>query len=233
MKKQKALSLAINAVMAGALMVGASGAMAYQAGDFIVRAGAANVDPNDDSNAIKHSGLGAVAGSEAKVEDDTQLGLTFTYMLTDHVGLGLLASTPFDHDIKADLGGLGSYDAGSTKHLPPTLTVQYFPLEPSSKFQPYAGVGVNYTFFFDENVDGDLEGALGETGGDLSLEDSLGLAFELGMDYQLNEHWVLNASVWYINIDTKAKFHFDSGTRVETDVSIDPWVYMVGIGYKF
>ncbi len=233
MKKQKALSLAINAVMAGALLVGASGAMAYQAGDFIVRAGAANVDPNDDSDALALNGnAGTWPGSEAEVDDDTQLGITFTYMLKEHWGVGLLAATPFDHDIEADLGNGTKLDAGSTKHLPPTLTLQYFPMAADSRFQPYVGAGINYTNFFEEDVDSELEAALGGHS-TLELDDSWGVAFQVGMDYMINEHWLVNASIWYLDIDTEAKIKSVSGNIVKTDVDIDPMVYMVGIGYKF
>lgn len=173
-----------------------------------------------------------LAGTEAEVDDDTQLGLTFTYMLANHIGVGLLAATPFDHDIKADLGA-AKVDAGSAKQLPPTVTLQYFPMDSSAKFQPYVGVGVNYTKFFDEDVDSELETALGETGGDLELDDSLGWSAQIGFDYEIDEHWLLNASIWYINLETDAKFKFDSGTVVKADVDVDPLVYMIGIGYKF
>lgn len=232
MKKQKALSLAINAVLAGSLLMGATAAMAYQPGDFIVRAGAANVDPNDDSDALALNGNAATwPGSEAEVDDDTQLGITLTYMIKEHWGIGLLAATPFDHDIKADLGNGTKLDAGSTKHLPPTVTLQYFPMAADSKFQPYIGAGINYTNFFDEDVDSELEGVLGH--GSLELDDSWGYAFQIGADYQINEHWLVNASIWYLDIDTDAKFKFDSGNVIKADVDIDPMVYMVGVGYKF
>ncbi|TNE93081.1 OmpW/AlkL family protein [Porticoccus sp.] len=231
MKKQKALSLAINTVLAGSLLMGATAAMAYEPGDFIVRAGAANVDPNDDSDALKLDGA-TLPGTEVEVDDDTQLGITFTYMLTDHLGLGLLAATPFEHDIKADLTGIGAgkVDAGSTKHLPPTLTLQYFPMASDSKFQPYIGAGINYTNFFDEEVDSELETLLGH--GSMELDASWGLAFQAGMDYMINEHWLINASVWYLDIDTDAKIDTAAGV-VKTEVDIDPWVYMIGVGYKF
>lgn len=232
MKKQKALSLTINAVLAGTLLMGATAAMAYQPGDFIVRAGAANVDPNDDSDALALNGNAATwPGSEAEVDDDTQLGITLTYMIKEHWGIGLLAATPFDHDIKADLGNGTKLDAGSTKHLPPTVTLQYFPMAADSKFQPYIGAGINYTNFFDEDVDSELEGVLGH--GSLELDDSWGYAFQIGADYQINEHWLVNASIWYLDIDTDAKFKFDSGDVIKADVDIDPMVYMVGVGYKF
>ena len=229
MEKKKALSLAINTVLAGSLLLGTAAATAYEPGDIIVRAGAANVDPNDDSSKLKLNGT-ALPGSGAEVEDDTQLGLTLTYMLTDHLGVGLLAATPFEHDLKADLGA-STVDAGSAKQLPPTVTLQYFPMNAASKFQHYVGVGVKYTKFFDEDIDGELESVLGK--GDLELDDSWGLAGQIGVDYAINEHWLLNASIWYIDLQTDAKFKFDSGNVVKADVDVDPWVYMIGVGYKF
>jgi outer membrane protein len=226
MENKRALTLAMNSVLAAGLLFGAASVSAYEAGDFIVRAGAAQVDPDDKSDDLQVNGV-EVAGSGAEADDDTQLGLTFTYMVTDHIGVGLLAATPFDHDLEAETGvlGAGKLDAGSTKHLPPTLTVQYFPMESASKFQPYVGVGVNYTTFFDEDVDSELENTLGLTGGDLEVDASWGWSAQFG--------WLINAAVWYIDMETEAKFKFDQPVVIETDVEIDPWVYMIGIGYKF
>ena len=92
------------------------------------------------------------------------------------------------------------------------------------------GLGVNYTLFFDENVDSELEGMFGP--GDLKLDDSWGWAGQLGVDYLLDDHWLLNASVWYLDIETDATFKF-AANRVTADVDIDPWVYMLGVGYRF
>ncbi|HEX4882134.1 MAG TPA: OmpW family outer membrane protein [Porticoccaceae bacterium] len=220
MKQHSALVLATLGMLAG------SSALAYQPGDFIMRAGVASVQPNEDSGELKLNGT-PLAGTEAGVDNNEQLGLTFTYMLTSNWGLGLLAATPFEHDIRAK--GVG-VDAGSIKHLPPTLTVQYFPLDASSSWQPYVGLGVNYTLFFDEDVDSELEGLFGP--GDLELDDSLGWAGQLGVDYLLDEHWLLNASVWYLDIDTDATFKF-AANRVTANVDVDPWVYMLGVGYRF
>lgn len=234
MENKRALTLAINTVLAAGLLFGAASVSAHEAGDFIVRVGAALVDPNDDSDALALNGT-ALAGTEAEVDDDTQLGLTVTYMLTNHVGVGLLAATPFDHDLEADLSGLslGKVDAGSAKQLPPIVTLQYFPMDSASKFQPYVGLGINYTTFFDEDVGSELESTLGLTGGSLEVDESWGWAAQVGFDYEINEHWLINAAVWYFDLDTDAKFKFDGGTVIETDVDIDPTVYMVSIGYKF
>jgi len=198
-------------------------------GRIILRAGIASVQPDESSSVLKLDGT-ALAGTGVGVDHSEALGLTGTYMLSSKIGIGLLAATPFDHDLKAN-GLAGGVDAGSSKQLPPTLTLQYFPNDSAAAFQPYVGIGVNYTVFFSEDVDSDLEAILGK--GDLKIDDSFGLAAQVGFDYAVDEHWLLNASIWYIDIDTDAEFKFDSGSRVKADVDIDPWVYMLGVGYKF
>ncbi|HCO59238.1 MAG TPA: outer membrane protein OmpW [Porticoccaceae bacterium] len=228
MGNHKSASVIAGGILATGLLGGATGAMAYDTGDLIVRAGVASVQPDEDSSNLELNGVN-LSGTGVGVDNSEALGLTLTYMLSPNLGLGVLAATPFEHDIKAN--GLG-VDAGDTKHLPPTVTLQYFPMDPSSALQPYVGIGINYTVFFSEGVDSDLEGVLGSDA-DLDLDDSFGLAAQIGVDYALDDNWVLNASVWYLDIDTEAEFKFDSGDRVEADVDIDPWVYMVGVGYKF
>ncbi|AYC31413.1 outer membrane protein OmpW [Pseudomonas cavernae] len=202
-------------------------AMAHQAGDIIVRAGAITVDPHEDSGKVKIGGV-AQAGTGATLDSDTQLGLNFAYMVTDHVGIELLAATPFSHDIGTK--GLGGLKLGEVKQLPPTLSAVYYPLDRSSAFQPYAGLGINYTWFFEDKLSSEAEAA-GFRG--LDLDDSWGLAAQLGMDYMLTDKVMLNAQVRYIDIDTKEATTFAGTTRVTVDVDVDPWVYMVGLGYKF
>jgi outer membrane protein len=225
------LAVAVAAAIAAG---GALTAQAHEAGDIIVRAGLVNVDPSGDSESIVlPTEPATVLPGGVDVDDDTQLSIIGTWMVTDNWGLELLAATPFEHDItQPDLG----IDAGSTKHLPPTLSLQYYPRGGSDGWQPYVGIGVNYTYFFDEDVDpalGDALGAvLGATSAQLELEDSFGLAGQVGVDIPLNDNWMINAGVWYIDIGTTADVRTDVGT-VSFDVDIDPWVYNVGIAYKF
>ncbi|QXH47468.1 outer membrane beta-barrel protein [Pseudomonas xanthosomatis] len=216
-----------------ALALAAPVAHAHQAGDFILRAGAITTAPNEDSGEIKLDGAKA-SGTKATLDSDTQLGLAFAYMLTDHIGLELLAATPFQHTV--GVKGLGPGLDGKLadiKQLPPTLSLQYYPMEPNSKFQPYAGVGINYTLFFDEDLSSNRK-AQGFS--NMKLQDSVGIAGQLGMDYMLTENLLVNAAVWYVDIDTKATIDGPSALGVgktKVDVEVDPWVYMVGIGYKF
>lgn len=216
-----------------ALALAASVAHAHQAGDFIMRAGAITTAPNESSSDLKLDGA-KVSGTKATLDSDTQLGLAFAYMLTDHIGIELLAATPFKHTVGVKgLGGGLDGKLADIKQLPPTLSLQYYPMEASSKFQPYAGIGINYTLFFDE----DLSSARKQQGfSNMKLQDSIGLAGQLGMDYMLTDNLLVNAAVWYVDIDTKATIDGPSALGVgktKVNVDVDPWVYMVGIGYKF
>lgn len=189
---------------------------AHQAGDIIVRAGAVVVAPNESSDDVAGNG-------EFQISNNTQLGLNFGYMLTDNFGVELLAATPFSHDVS-----LGGNKIAETKHLPPTLVAQYYFGNAQSALRPYVGVGVNYTNFFDNEFTNDLNGALT----DLSMSTSWGLAAQAGIDYQVNKNWLVNASVWYAQISTDVKFKLTGDTKV-IDTDINPWVYMVSVGYTF
>ncbi|MGL4711222.1 MAG: OmpW family outer membrane protein, partial [Shewanella sp.] len=97
-----------------------------------------------------------------------------------------------------------------------------------STLRPYIGAGVNYTKFFDNKFINDLGGALTN----LDMSDSWGLAAQVGLDYQVNKNWLVNGSVWYAKIDTDVKFNLGSDA-VTIGTDIDPWVYMVSVGYTF
>jgi hypothetical protein len=120
-------------------------------------------------------------------------------MATDNVGVELLAATPFRH--RVGLGPTG--DIATVHHLPPTLMAQWYFGDASSKVRPYIGAGVNYTTFFDEKFN-DTGKEAGLT--DLSLKDSWGMAGQVGLDYLINRDWLINASVWYMDIDTDVRF---------------------------
>lgn len=194
---------------------------AVQQGDLLVRAGVAYVSPQGDSDEI----TGIAAGARVEADAAPSLGITATYMATDNLGVGVLASWPFKHDIDAtsSIAGLGT--VAETKHLPPTVTLQWY-FTPSSTVRPYVGAGINYTNFFSE----DTKGALASHS--ISLDDSWGLALEAGVDVDINSDWFVSGQVWYLDIDTEASL---SGPVYNTkfDVEIDPWVVMLGVGTKF
>lgn len=225
--------LSIAALFAPALLAVSVTAQAHQAGDILVRAGAVTVDPHEDSSGIKNAALGNLGG-KATLDSDTQLGLNFAYMVTDHVGIELLAATPFQHDVgvAGSPAGISALNGklGTTRHLPPTLSAVWYPMQSNAAFQPYVGAGVNFTWFFDEDVSSSAE-AKGFDG--LSLDNSWGLAAQVGADYMITDKLMLNAQVRYIDIETTGYTNLNGVGRLKVDVDVDPMVYMLGLGYKF
>ncbi len=210
--KLKALALALVTL----LPVVAS---AHEAGDFFMRAGSATVRPTGGSDIVM--GLG-----EFDIDNNTQLGLTFTYMATDNIGIELLGATPFKHHV-----GLQATGTLATVHqLPPTLMAQWYFMGNTSKWQPYAGIGVNYTMFYDTDFN-DTGRAAGLS--NLKVKNSWGVAGQLGLDYQLTPDWMLNASLWYMDINTKVSFDSQTAGHQSIDTHINPFVFFFGAGYRF
>lgn len=193
-------------------------ALAHQQGEFFMRAGSATVRPTEGSDNVL--GMGGFS-----VSNNTQLGLTFDYMVTDNIGIELLAATPFRH--RVGLGPTG--DLATVRQLPPTLMAQWYFGDAKSKVRPYVGAGINYTTFFDTDFN-----QTGKDAGlsDLSVKDSWGAAGQVGLDYMVNENWLLNMSVWYMDIDTEVKFKA-GGEEQNIKTRIDPWVFMFSAGYRF
>lgn len=193
-------------------------ALAHQQGEFFMRAGSATVRPTEGSDNVL--GMGGFS-----VSNNTQLGLTFDYMVTDNIGIELLAATPFRH--RVGLGPTG--DLATVRQLPPTLMAQWYFGDAKSKVRPYIGAGINYTTFFDTDFN-----QTGKDAGltDLSVKDSWGAAGQVGLDYMVNDNWLLNMSVWYMDIDTEVKFKA-GGEEQNIKTRIDPWVFMFSAGYRF
>ena len=218
-------TLALFAVMMTVIFAPLSTLSAAE-GDYLLRVGASNIDPDDPN--------GSLLGLDINVDD--AWGMTFNgeWMWKKNWGVEVLAAWPYEHDIKLQSVG----KVGSTKHLPPTLSLNYHFL-PDTTFDIYVGAGINYTIFFDADSSGAL--AQDGSGGNLDIDDnSWGLAGQIGADWFINDKWFVNFNLRYIDIDTEAKITLapDSalvpgGATVKPDVDIDPWIYGVHVGYKF
>lgn len=209
---------------AGVVFIASSAAASAEQGDVLVRLRGIVVAPTENASAVEP---GFPTGS-VSVENAVVPELDFTYFLTDNIGAELiLATSPHDLVGEGSLAALG--EIGDVMALPPTLTLQYH-FNPNGKIRPYAGVGVNYTIFYDEDPSNSLVGAVGPT--TIDVEDTVGVAFQAGVDFALSERWVLNADVKYIQIDTTATLN-SGGAINRVDVDLDPIVAGVGVGYRF
>lgn len=191
--------------LASLAVFASSTALAVPAGTWTVGVGAAYVDPQSDASVLKN-------GASVTVDENTQPSLTFEYFPANNVGVEVLAALPFQHDIN-----IGGNYAGKTQHLPPTVSLNYHFDGLHSKVKPFVGVGVNYTTFFKER--------LYTPSVDLELDDSVGAAGQVGVDFKITDRDAVRVNARYINIESDVKLNgADAGT-----VEINPWVY--GVSY--
>ncbi|MDP2716366.1 OmpW family protein [Rheinheimera sp.] len=207
--------------------------------DFAINVGAITVAPDDSSSSLNviEQVAGLPAGSTAVgVNTNTQLGLTFDYRINPNWAVQLIAATPFSHDIKVKGSAIDGLKVGKTKHLPPTLLAQYHFMPQHQTFDPFVGVGLNYTVFFDEQIDGQLEGALdalnvtaANDNVSLKLKSSYGLALQAGVNIKLNETFGVHIMLSKMDIDTTGRVQVNGATVQSVDVNIDPYVAMIGL----
>ena len=89
------------------------------------------------------------------------------------------------------------------KVLPPTFTLQYH-FNSESRFLPYIGAGINYTFFYDDNP-GDAVG--------ISYKDDFGFAFNIGFDDVINDnnYFNIDINIYILSTDkhdTRMWYHY-------------------------
>lgn len=210
-----------------AVAVSALASPAYaKAGDTFVRVRAIMVAPTESSGGI----LPTFPTEKVSVNNSIMPEIDITHMVSDHIGLELIAATTKHNagGTSGTTGGIGKL--ASTWVLPPTLTVQYH-FTPDAKVRPYVGAGVNYTMFYSEKHSAGLETAVGQT--DVDLKDSFGWAAQAGIDIDLNEKIFLNFDVKYIDIDTTARLATTAIGTQRVKISLDPIVFGVGMGFRF
>lgn len=189
-------------------------AMAAEAGDWLVRGGFSSVAPKSDNGTLRLDRVAPLPPSEMDIDDEVSFTFTVSYFLSQTWAVELLAAVPFTHEY--EIQGTGLH--GEVDHLPPTVSLQYhFPT--TSMIKPYVGVGVNWTLFSNEDINAPL---------DVDVEDSVGLALQTGVDFELADAWLLNLDVRYIEISGDLDV---AGVNVGS-VKIDPWVFGVNLGYR-
>ena len=188
-------------------------------GNFMARLGVSVVAP--DSSADVFVAGAPLAGADAEVSTEVIPSATLTYFFSNNVAAELFCCfAKHEADGKGILSGV---DLGDTWIFPPAVTLQYH-FNSVGGFKPYVGAGVQYIAFFDEG-NSQLAGNPA-----LSLDDAFGLTLQAGVDVEIGSGLYLNADVKKTWLDMDARWQ---GTAITADVDLDPWIFTVGVGYRF
>ena len=183
-------------------------------GDIVVRARVTHVAP-DESSHLNLSGY-----QRLEVDSNTIPEIDFSYYFTKNIAAELILATGTRHDVNAIANDGSISKLGSINLLPPTLTAQWH-FNPDQTIDPYIGAGVSYIRAMDRNLN------LSTTG--ITVDRNMfGAALQAGVDYNLQDKWLVNIDV------KKIWFSTDVNTTSKIDdLDIDPWVVSFGVGKKF
>lgn len=207
-------------IITGVVLAVAGGSVqALEAGDTLLRLGSSTAIPHEHTSLTLGNGT-PVAGDLALERAGAAVG-SLSYMFTPNFALGFMITTPFKHQL---IGHSGlTVLAGDFDVLYPTLTAQYH--QEFDNFKPYVGIGATYAMFMGEDVN---ETVLPNES--LGLDDKLVGAFELGLDYKLNETTYVNISAVYIDLQTDAQIR--GGADLNIDMEINPVLWNFSFVHK-
>ncbi len=203
-----------------------------KSGDFMIRLLGAGVVPQTDGVPVKlfdGDDLTADLGPAADVGISVVPATTLTYFATSNFAVELFCCFA-QHEVQGEGLLSGATELGDTWIFPPTLTLQYH--MDFGTVKPYAGIGVTYINFFNEET-GDSLG--GDSVATLEIDDAFGLALQFGIDAQIADNLYLNADIKQVFLDTDATWTgvADPSETIRADVDLNPTIISFGIGYKF
>ena len=180
-----------------------------------VRLGVIDLEPTNKSDPIPALGVPADA---IRTNNKAFPELDIFYTFTPNIAAELVLTYPQKQQVT-----LNGADIGSFKHLPPSLLGQYHFL-PGQRFDPYLGVGVNFTWIMSVHLNVPGVGPLDLT------RTSVGAALDVGADLNLTRQWFVNADIKYI---TPLRSDVSAGGTKASTVTVDPFLFSLGAGYRF
>lgn len=185
-------------------------AVAFEKGDWLLRARAVAVHPDEEAEVTP-------IGGDVNINTAFIPELDLSYFLTDRIALeGIFGIIP--HKAKTKNTAIGDQDVGYIWAIAPTLLLQYHH-EILDGVKPYLGAGMAYVKYFEQSGRHDIQ-----------YRDDVAMVVQAGLDVAITERWSANFDLKQAWADTRAKV---DGGAVTADVRFDPVVVSVGVGYKF
>jgi len=204
-------------------------AMADSPSDFdsmqhwIVRGGLSYVKPVPKTSKLAHN------DGKYETKSKSTANLSLTYLTSPHIGfqLAVMGNAALDQNTKDSTGA--SAKADTLTYQQTSLTAQYY-LTPGQQWEPYVGLGVAYN-----RLDPKASDLVKSEDGfeKLSADNTFSPVVEAGIDYNINDNWLVNASVNYSSVKVNEKAQIASSDDMKTKYSFNPMVVSLNIGYRF
>lgn len=216
---------------------------------FYLRLGASFIYPQDDATALKYDLLQHwdLYNTRWKIDDDTTWNFSTAWRPLPYFGLEFLYIGGAEHH--ADLTRFSYYPGrdnirfGDFKTTSANLFANWYMTDETCLGQPYLGVGVNYTDFYDDKLDRQFQDYLVDSGlavrsSYFGMGHSWGVSAQLGLDWRLGQDrsWLINGAILYTDADTDAQVIFPTKPgyeRLYFDYDYNPWTLNLGVTYEF
>ncbi|MBN8430287.1 hypothetical protein JF535_05395 [Microbulbifer salipaludis] len=218
---------------------------------FYLRLGASLVYPDDNNTSLKYYLLQdwELYRTHWEVEDDTTWNVSGVWRPLPYLGVELLYIGDSDHSLtlqnfRATPGQdniyFGRYSASSAN-----LFVNWYMNDLICLGQPYLGIGVNYSDYYDDELNPDFQRYLINSGmatgpGRFGMGHSWGGSAQLGIDWRLGRgiarSWLINAAVIYTDSNPDAEVTYPTAPgyeRLYSEFETNPWTLNLGITYEF
>jgi outer membrane protein len=169
---------------------------------------------------------GAFISGGFKASDAVIPELDVSYFFTKNWAVEAICCVSY-HKVFLDGGNVApNQQAASAWLFPPTALVQYHWTD-FGHFQPYIGVGVNYTVYFNQHASLPLLNTV-------AIQNSWGVAGQIGFDYMIDDHWGFNFDVKKIMMNPHVYGTVAPGlVSISGQANLSPWLIGGGITYRF
>lgn len=173
--------------------------------------GYSSLQPKKDS--------GTLSGNlDTHINHDSKASIALGYRFNAHMSMELWSPvSAFQHRIE-----LQGVPAATIKHRPVLLTFQYH-YRVQTRVQPYFGLGYGVVSLSGQRTEGPLAGST------INVKKGDGLTAQFGVDIFANTHLFVRAEARYLHWNSKVAVN---GTDLGK-VTLNPWIYSVGLGYRF
>ena len=221
-------------------------AHAQSAGSMTLSAGWLHIAPQGDATPLTVESIGGVAvnqqlpGSGAHASSTDTVGITTEYYVTDNIGVATLFGLPLKVNLVGD-GTLQKYGIlGTTRPMPPAIELRYHLFSAESKFRPFVGLGVNYTWFTQVRTTNSqfITDSLGPGGSaHATLSSSWNPVFEVGANYAITKHWSVGTSLGYVPVKTNLTLYGQTATGTQivsrSTLRLNPINVFLNVAYTF